>query len=659
MGGFVCVVYILLTTLPACAPDSPAHRSPRTAHRLTIDSASLARLIDSAMAEGMARVALQATIPGPGVSLSCAVCPPYKERRMCAASRLTFALTATLLLASRTAPAQQGAPDLSGLWAATARFGPDIRGPLLLLRSGKAWRADIAGFSVPARLDGRELAFDLPDSNGSFRGRLSGSGIAGQWIGPRTRNSGLSYATPVVLRPNGPNRWRGDVIPLDDTFTFYLPLTRRGDGIYATFLRNPERNLGRFIPVARVALKDDVVTLTGRGGSQGEETLANGRYDEGVLRVPLAGVSLDFSRVDQETSSPFYPRGKPGQRYRYAPPLELDDGWPVATVEDVGISRAGIEAMVQRLIDMPMDSFSTSQIHSLLIARHGKLVVEEYFHGYHRDRPHDTRSAAKSWTAVLLGAAMQAGVPIQLTTPVYRTMLDSVPRDLDARKRAMTLEHLISMTAGYDCSGDSAPGDEDVMQSQTAEPDWYRYTLNVPMRTAPGDTIVYCSIEPNLAGGMLRKISGEPLAQMFYRLVARPLKMSNYHLFLSPTGEAYGGGGHRFLPRDFMKLAQLMVNEGRWNSKQIISREWAERSGSALRNLSRIQQYGWLWNSVEYPYKGRTVRAFFAGGNGGQIFMGIPALDLVIAFTGGNYNDPALFIPQRQFVPEYILPAVK
>ena len=38
--------------------------------------------------------------------------------------------------------------------------------------------------------------------------------------------------------------------------------------------------------------------------------------------------------------------------------------------------------------------------------------------------------------------------------------------------------------------------------------------------------------------------------------------------------------------------------------------------------------------------------------------MGIPELDLVIAFTGGNYNDPALFIPQRQFVPEYILPAV-
>jgi hypothetical protein len=49
-----------------------------------------------------------------------------------------------------------------------------------------------------------------------------------------------------------------------------------------------------------------------------------------------------------------------------------------------------------------LDSLSTVQIHSLLIARHGKLVVEEYFHGYHRDDPHDTRSASKSWTATRL-----------------------------------------------------------------------------------------------------------------------------------------------------------------------------------------------------------------------------------------------------------------
>src|SRR5215211_4580214 len=191
-------------------------------------------------------------------------------------------------------------------------------------------------------------------------------------------------------------------------------------------------------------------------------------------------------------------------------------------------------------------------------------------------------------------------------------MLGSVPAD-DPRKRAMTLEHLISMTAGYDCGPDGTPGNEDVMQQQTDEPDWYRYTMNVPVITAPGDSIVYCSSEPNLAAGMLQKIAREPLPELFYRLVAKPMQMHDYHLILSPTGDAYGGGGHRFLPRDFMKLAQLMVNEGRWGDKQIMTKDWALKSGAALRDLttSRSQQYGWLWNSVEYPYNGKKVRAYF------------------------------------------------
>ena len=554
------------------------------------------------------------------------------------------------------------AAKLEGLWGAKLRFGPDIRGRVFILEAQDGWRADMAGLSVPARLDGQNISFELPDGKGRFRGKRTGQEILGQWIQSRTQVNGSEMATPVTLTPDAPSRWRGFVAPMEDTFTWYLHVTRMPNGMMAAYLRNPERNQGRFLSVTRVELEADTIRLLGRRNNDAPESVvATGRYENNeTFSLSLRGGLYEFTKMTDLASSPFYPRGKPGHRYAYTPPVPLKDGWPVGKLEDVGMSRGQIEKFIQMLIDVPMDSIGSSQVHSVLIARHGKLVVEEYFHGYNRDMPHDTRSAAKSWTAALIGAAMHAGIPIALNTPVYQTMLSSLPTDLDPRKRAMTLEHLISMTAGYDCNDNdsSAPLNEDAMQEQEDEPDWYRYTLNVPMASNPGEKIVYCSAVANLAGGVLRKIANEPLPELFHRLIAKPLEMGTYHLLLTPTAETYGGGGHHFLPRDFMKLAQLMVNGGKWGGKQILSKEWTEKSGAALRDLTPNQQYGYLWNSVKYSYKGKKVHAYFAGGNGGQIFLGIPELDLVIAFTGGSYADPALFIPQRVYIPEYILPAV-
>ncbi len=102
---------------------------------------------------------------------------------------------------------------------------------------------------------------------------------------------------------------------------------------------------------------------------------------------------------------------------------------------------------------------------------------------------HDTRSAAKSLTATIVGAVIQAGAPLKLSTPVYEIMNGGVfPKDLDPRKRAMTLEHLLTMSSGYFCDdrNPEAPGNENTMLDQTDEPDYYRYTLKVPMAVGAG-----------------------------------------------------------------------------------------------------------------------------------------------------------------------------
>jgi CubicO group peptidase (beta-lactamase class C family) len=331
-------------------------------------------------------------------------------------------------------------------------------------------------------------------------------------------------------------------------------------------------------------------------------------------------------------------------------------------LEHVGLSRDSIERFIQMIIDTKMDSVSVPEIHGVLIARHGRLVLEEYFHGEHRNKPHDTRSASKSLASALIGSAIQAGVPLSTSTPVYQAMNGGkFPAGLNPRKRGLTLEHLLTMSSGLDCddSDPESPGNEDVVSQQTEQPDWYRYILDLRNIRDPGQLAVYCSINPHLAGGVLARAARRPLPGLFHDFMAQPLGIHRYYLNLTPTGDAYMGGGARLLPRDFMKLGQLLLNGGTWQGKRILSREWSRRSTSPLYDLRNLT-YGYLWWGIEYPYRDRTVRAFFAGGNGGQIVMGVPELDLVIAFYGGNYSDPPIsFIPQREYVPRFILTAVR
>jgi CubicO group peptidase (beta-lactamase class C family) len=312
------------------------------------------------------------------------------------------------------------------------------------------------------------------------------------------------------------------------------------------------------------------------------------------------------------------------------------------------------------VIDTPMDSIHAPQIHGVLIARHGKLVLEEYFHGEHRDKLHDTRSASKSLTATLVGAAIRAGIPLDVSSPVFRIMNGGTfPAGVEPGKRAITVEHLLTMSSGLDCddSNPASPGNEDVMQEQRQQLDWYRYTMDQRLVRRPGEKAVYGSANPNLLGGVLARASGRWLPDLFRELVAEPLGITRYAMNLTPTGDAYMGGGVRVLPRDFMKLGQLMLNGGTWKDRRIATEDWCRRATSPLYELRGLH-YGYLWWVIDYPYKARTVRAFFAGGNGGQIVMGIPELDLVVAFYGGNYSDPALFTAQRVYVPKYVLPAV-
>ena len=570
-----------------------------------------------------------------------------------------MAMVFCLLLWPGVARAQTPAADLEGLWTAHKRFGPDVRGPLILTRHASTHSADLMGYTVPVSLRNGEFTFELSNGGGGFRGRVQRDGsMRGTWF--QVPLGELGPAVPVVLARTGANRWSGEVVPQDDEQTFYLLVRRKPDGSLSAMLRNPERDYGAALGVRGLVRNGNQVSLIG-GRTPRDTVITTGSYDTTrnviTFNFPNRGGSYDFRREPVEHSA-FYPRGKTPGRYVYRVPPALGDGWETASVDEVGIDRVAIERAVQQLLDMSMDTINAPQVHSLLIARRGKLVLEEYFHGEHRNKPHNVRSGSKSVTATLVGAAMQAGAPVQLATPVYGAMKSSA--DADPRKTAMTLEHLLSMSSGYFCddNNEDAPGNENGMWDQTKHPDFYQFALQLPMITAPGEQAVYCSINPNLALGVLGRATGESPYDLFDRLLAQPLGIRSYVWAMDRARNPYGGGGMGLRSRDYIKFAQLMLDSGVWRGQRILSRQFVARATSPLYKIGS-RDYGLAWWRDEKPHRNGTAKAYAMLGAGGNIVMVFPELELIVATTGGSYISRGWRYAGGELIPNWVLPAVR
>jgi CubicO group peptidase (beta-lactamase class C family) len=552
----------------------------------------------------------------------------------------------------------QADDDLAGLWEARAIHGPSTYGRLLIRKVDNRYEADIAGLKSRATLEYGRLAFSLADGS-RFEGAITDQGdIRGHWIQPPSKLDGNVFATPVTLFADA-RSWQGEVVPQPDTTTLYL-LIEDDDGELSVELINPDRNLGVFQKLSRVDRDGDDITLMGSFRGRGaEQAMLSGVYLPGesvlALRYPWRGGGYDFRRVEPGDAAGFLAR-QPGAAFRPGQPPRLDDGWETAIPADVGIDAGRIADMIEQHILPAPTSANDLSVHAVLIARHGKLVVEEYFHGYHRDLPHDSRSASKTVVSLLAAAAMHDGLPVDWEMPVYRTL----GRNGGPDREGITLRHLVNMNSGLDCDDrdPESAANEDYLWDHATELDFYKHTLDVDLVHKPGEVAAYCSASSNLAGGVIEAAGEESLLSLIDRLIARPLDIERYSMPIPPDGHPYMGGGARWLPRDFLKFPQLVLDGGTWRDRRIMSEKEAARMLTPAVRMDGGRDYGYLWWTEDYVIDGQSIRAHFMGGNGGQIAMLVPSLDLSIVFNAGNYSDGVMFRIQNELIPEYILPAV-
>ena len=340
----------------------------------------------------------------------------------------------------------------------------------------------------------------------------------------------------------------------------------------------------------------------------------------------------------------------------YRPPAETGDGWGAARGADVGLDEAALARAVQRIIAGDPFARQPSLIHSVLAARRGRLVLEEYFFGHDRDTVHDVRSAGKTYASVMLGAAMRQGVEIGPQSRIASVLASRGPfANADPRKEEITLAHLMTHTSGLDCNDndETSRGHEETMSAQVVEPDWWKYTLDLPMAHDPGARYAYCSANINLVGGALTAATQTWLPEYFDRSIARPLQFGRYYWMLTPSGDGYLGGGAFIRPRDLLKLGQAYLDGGVWRGRRIVDAAWVTQSTQAHAEISpattgldqeNFSNFygrgadGYAWHSWSVNAGGRTFAGYAATGNGGQLLVVLPDLDMVLVFTGGNYR---------------------
>jgi CubicO group peptidase (beta-lactamase class C family) len=264
------------------------------------------------------------------------------------------------------------------------------------------------------------------------------------------------------------------------------------------------------------------------------------------------------------------------------------------------------------------------------------------------DDLHTLQSDTKSVTSLLVGAALLQGK----ISGVNEKVVDFFPeyrkiKNLDDRKASMRLQDLLTMRTGFDWSESDYAGSP-LQQLNDCQCDWLKFVLNWPMRDDPGTRFEYNSGGVILLGGVIRNATGMPTDVFAQRSLFDPLGITTVRWFYGQDGVPHMGGGLNMRPRDMAKIGYLVLRDGRWEDKQIVSEEWLTQSmrHAVIRPRtfgSHWVDYGHLWWLLPLEdtgtNQGPDADIYTASGAYGQWIFIIPRFDMVVVVTGNAQTD--------------------
>lgn len=299
-----------------------------------------------------------------------------------------------------------------------------------------------------------------------------------------------------------------------------------------------------------------------------------------------------------------------------------------STPESQGIASAAISDFIDAVAQ------DGQELHSLMVLRHGQVVVEGWWNPYAAQTPHVMYSLSKSFTSTAAGLAIAEGL-LSLDDTVVSFFPEDTPETVDENLAAMRVRHLLSMATGHaqDMTG-VLWGAEDG--------NWVRAFLSKPVENAPGAPFVYNSAATYMVSAIVEKVTGIGLLAYLEPRLLAPLGITGATWETCPRGIAVGGWGLNIKTEDIARFGQLYLQKGVWNGERLLSEEWVEAAtsvqvsnGDPATPNDWSQGYGFqFWRSRHGAYRG--------DGAFGQYCVVIPEQDAVVAITSGATNMQAV-----------------
>ena len=289
-----------------------------------------------------------------------------------------------------------------------------------------------------------------------------------------------------------------------------------------------------------------------RGRLSADRSRIDGELETGGGRR----VDLDLVRAGLDAVPAIYPRAPGALPWTSTRPEATDDGWTTANAADVGLDVGALRALIG-----DVTSGEAGLVHSLLLVRGDKLVLEEYFHGFTRDDLHQINSCTKSVASLLVGIALERGE----LAGVQTTLLELFPElrpVVAAGLDGLTVEHLLTMTSGVEPPRGGRP---------PAGPALVRAALTVPPAAPPGTRWRYSDMDADLLAAVLQRCSGVQADAYAARHLFAPLGITSWDWEDGRTdGYPRLYGTLRLRPRDLAKLGSLVLSGGRWKGRQVV-----------------------------------------------------------------------------------------